>query len=283
MTFTRQIAKRTSNRIWMQILGFGMLVLASGLGPGSVSAQESVASPASQALGDSVWYDPENGVVPIHVTPRVDDSLNRHSRWLPKAARVKKRPTPPAANTGAGTGLLGTDLTFANIFGWMLLALLVVALVGLLVYAFSKAEIEFGSSSSASSKAANQVVDKQTIERMKHLPPELRRAGVNMRSEAERLMQEGQYDQAIILLFGHQLLMLDKAGMLRLTRGKTNGRYVRETRSADVESGKRLRATATAFERSYFGRHQVNVDEFRFLWQNNLELEQRVDAQREAA
>ena len=97
---------------------------------------------------------------------------------------------------------------------------------------------------------------------MKHLPAELRRTDVNLRSEAERLMNAGQFDQAIILLFGHQLLLLDHAGLLRLSRGKTNGRYVRETRAADHESADRLRLTATAFERSYFGRHTIAAGEF---------------------
>ncbi len=97
---------------------------------------------------------------------------------------------------------------------------------------------------------------------MKHLPAELRRTDVNLRSEAERLMREGQYDQAIILLFGHQLLLLDRFGMLRLNRGKTNRKYVRETRAVDGELAGRLQDTVNAFERSYFGRHSIAQREF---------------------
>jgi hypothetical protein len=118
---------------------------------------------------------------------------------------------------------------------------------------------------------------------MKHLPVELRRSGVNLRGEAQRLMEEANFDQAIILLFAHQLLLLDRAGLLRLNRGKTNRRYVRETRSVDRESAERLRATAEAFERSYFGAHALTADEFARLWVENEGLERSVQRRQEAA
>ena len=104
-----------------------------------------------------------------------------------------------------------------------------------------------------------------------------------LRSEAERLMNEGEYDQAIILLFGHQLLLLDRVGMLRLNRGKTNRKYVRETRALDPESADRLQGTVTAFERSYFGRHLITAREFADLWQANAELEQAIERRQEVA
>jgi hypothetical protein len=71
--------------------------------------------------------------------------------------------------------------------------------------------------------------------------------------------------------------------MLRLNRGKTNRKYVRETRGADRESAKRLQGTVTAFERSYFGRHVITQSEFADLWRANEELEQTVELRREAA
>ncbi len=60
-----------------------------------VSAQGDRASvdtlPVDSALTDTVWYDAdERGLVPVFVEPVVDDSLNRESRWLPKAKRIKQ-------------------------------------------------------------------------------------------------------------------------------------------------------------------------------------------------
>lgn len=162
-----------------------------------------------------------------------------------------------------------------NLFGWVLLAVSVMAVVGIIVYAVSQAEIKMAvrGTKSVSDSAAEGMPDQQTLERMKHLPPELRRTDVNLRTECERLMEEGAFEQAIILLLGHQLLLLDSNGMLRLSRGKTNGRYVRETRTHQEACADWLRQTADAFEQSYFGRHEIPADVFGQLWRQNQSLE----------
>lgn len=243
-------------------------------------------TPVDDALFDNRWYDAEaRNVIPVFVKPIVDDSLHRDSRWLPKAKRIEK-PKTPTTTTGGGTGgngVFGSGLTLGNLFGWFLLTALLVAAVGALIYAISRAEIDVSANHRSRSGDLSGTPDQQTIERMKHLPAELRRTDVNLRTEAERLMQEGQYDQAIILLFGHQLLLLDRFGMLRLNRGKTNRKYVRETRSVDHQMAAQLQATVNAFERSYFGRHSILQSEFSQLWYANEELEQAIERRRETA
>ena len=258
-----------------------------------LGAQDAAApppSPSAGALNDTIWFDADqDALIPIEVKPRDDDSLNRESRWLPKAKRVRA----PDAKSGAsgstgggifgGNGLFGTGLTLGNLLGWLLLATVVGLAVFAITYALSKSEFDFTGGSSARSARRPTGPDQQMLERMKHLPAELRRTDVNLRSEAERLMLEGNYDQAIILLFAHQLLLLDRAGLLRLNRGKTNRRYVRETRSSDQETAERLQATVDAFERSYFGRHSITAAEFAALWTDNESLEQTVQLRQEVA
>jgi hypothetical protein len=116
-------------------------------------------------------------------------------------------------------------------------------------------------------------VDEQMLERMKHLPAEVRHSDVNLRSEAERLMNLSQFDEAIVMLFGHQLLLLDRCRVLRLARGKTNGRYVRETRGNAPEANPFFVNTVSAFEASYFGGHTPSAERFARLWQENETLE----------
>lgn len=247
-------------------------------------------SPSAGALNDTIWFDADqDALIPIEVEPRDDDSLNRESRWLPKAKRVRV----PEASSGqggttgggifGGSGLFGTDLTLGNLLGWLLLATLVGLAVFAIAHGLSKSEFDFGGGPTARSARRPSGPDQQTLERMKHLPAELRRTDVNLRSEAERLMLEGNYDQAIILLFAHQLLLLDRAGLLRLNRGKTNRRYVREARSADRATAEWLQATVNAFERSYFGRHSISAAEFAALWTDNQSLEQSVQSRPEVA
>lgn len=268
--------------IALRSICFGVLVaLFSVIFACDALAQQADTAPVEPAeiLGDTPWYDSGDGkLIPVVVRERFDDSVNRKSRWLPQAKKVKKSTPIATKKTGGttGNGVMGTNMTVGNLLGWLLMMAFFLGIVGLLVYTLTKAEIDFDGKKSVSKEASN-APDAQTIERMKHLPAELRRTDVNLRTEAKRLMQAGQFDQAVILLFGHQLLLLDKAGLLRLTRGKTNGRYVRETRSADRESGDCLRFTATAFERSYFGRHNLTRLEFDSLWRNNETLEKCVD------
>ncbi|QEF99413.1 hypothetical protein Mal15_34770 [Stieleria maiorica] len=232
----------------------------------------------SQSLDTTPWYDSESKqLVPIELKIRQDDSIHRDSRWLPKPKKVKQT-TPSnnsATNPGATTGgLFGTSFTWSNLFGWALLAVIVMGMVGLTVYAVSRAELRMDNRSSINRQSDSQALpDEHTLERIKHLPPELRRTDVNLRSECERLMGEGRFDQAVILLLGHQLLLLDRSGLLRLSRGKTNGRYVRETRSHHEPIATWLRATADAFEQSYFGRHEIPASVFEQLWRQNELLE----------
>ncbi|TWU59176.1 hypothetical protein Poly51_19620 [Rubripirellula tenax] len=238
----------------------------------------------SEAIADSVWYDSDqNSVTPVDVKVRKDDSLNRSSRWLPKPDKVAKPKTPTSATSG-GTGVLGSGLTIGNLLGWGLLITLFAAAIGLVLYTMSKAELDLaGNAASRRGSGQDGTIDEQMIQRMKHLPAELRRTDVNLRTEAERLMKEGLFDQAIILLFGHQLLSLDRVGMLRLNRGKTNRKYVRETRSADPHCGDQLQLTVDAFERSYFGRHVIKEDEFDALWQSNSAMENGIGVRMGAA
>jgi hypothetical protein len=233
----------------------------------------------AKSLQTTPWYDADRRqLVPLAVQPRQDDSVHRGSRWLPKPKTIRKPRLPDTNATTADdsqNGLFGTSWTLSNIFGWVLLAVTLLGIVGVIVYAISRAELSLSERRPMGSNesATDGLPDRQTLERIKHLPPELRRTDVNLRTECERMMDEGKLDQAIILLLGHQLLLLDRCGMLRLGRGKTNGRYVRETRLHDERCAVWLRATADAFEQSYFGRHDLSPDVFEELWRQNEMLE----------
>ena len=244
-------------------------------------------SPVGDALRTTVWFDAEkNSLKPVDVEPRTDDSLNRNSRWLPKPPLVKNNNGPnsnqlPQQNTGGagpGSGLFNTGLSTLNVLGWLVLGIVVLAGVAMIFYVLSRAELQTKNvGKGGKTVLSGKTPDEQTLERMKHLPKELRRTDVNLRSEAQRLMQDSQYDQAIILLFAHQLLLLDRYGMLRLNRGKTNRKYIRETRGTNEAVANCLESTVASFERSYFGRHKITRNEFAETWRLNEQLETRLE------
>ncbi len=135
-----------------------------------VAAQESPPSVAAGALDDSDWYDSAgDSVVPIDVDPVVDDSMNRDSRWLPKAKRVSAPTAGGGAGAGGGaatggTGLFGSGLTLGNLIGWMLLIAILVAGVCLLLYALSKTEIDLGNDNRLRESAMRRRTNKRSSE-----------------------------------------------------------------------------------------------------------------------
>jgi hypothetical protein len=173
-------------------------------------------------------------------------------------------------------------VTTGNVIGWLILGAMLLGLAMLLLYAFSKISPVDVAKDDGGTRAGGLKQDEQLMRRMKELPAELRRTDVDLRTEAERLMKLGELDEAIKCLFGHQLLLLDRRGALRLARGKTNGRYVSETRRELPEAAGLLRETVAVFEASYFGRHSPTVETFRSLWMDNEQLERLASTSTEA-
>lgn len=249
------------------------IALSIACGSAAFSASEPVsdqpAAAAIEEIGKTVWFDPATqSVVPLPLEDASPDTIHRDSRWLPGAKKIKK-PT----STGSGSGWFNTGLTTGNLIGWAILAVLFVAVAVAVLYAFSKIDPEAMSMLDRSSPLGKGRPDEQMLERIAELPAELRRSDVDLRREAERLMNLGALDEAIKCLFGHQLLLLDRRRFLRLARGKTNGRYVSETKRESPEAADLLRATVDAFEASYFGKHTPTSDAFGELWRRNERLE----------
>jgi hypothetical protein len=257
------------------------LLMAAAVAENGATPESPRQSIIAESLESTPWYDAEDKrLTPLPVQVREDDSINRDSRWLPRPEQLtEQRPVQTSSgSSGNSGGLFGSSLTLGHLFGWALLIALVLAVAGGIVYAISRAELGLTDRKPDAGKSGKKgLPDKQTLERIKHLPAELRRTDVNLRSECERLMGQGLYEQAIILLLGHQLLLLDRAGVVRLSRGKTNGTYVREARSRHDQCGFWLRQTADAFEQSYFGRHEIAPEVFAELWRQNEQLEAALD------
>lgn len=220
-------------------------------------------------VADSVWYDADaQELLPASIAEPSVDAGNRDSRWL-------ARPKPPATTSSWNWNWPNWNL--GRLIGWAVLIGLLIALVTMLLWAFQQSEFDLtdGSTRKRGSLAGTSL-DVRTQQRMSQLPAELRGTRRDPKEMAIELMRAGNFDAALVCLFGHQLLLLDRAGWLRLTRGKTNGQYVRETRPKNANAAEILRSTVAAFERSYFGRHAITQDQFERLWERNTELESLV-------
>lgn len=107
------------------------------------------------------------------------------------------------------------------------------------------------------------------------LPAGASRDPSDLLGEAARHYQNGNYREAIICLFSHELVELDKYNLIRLAKGKTNRQYVRELgRRATLRD--LVRQTMIAFEDVFFG--NIDIDRFRFerCWDRLEEFEELV-------
>jgi hypothetical protein len=115
--------------------------------------------------------------------------------------------------------------------------------------------------------------DGSQIDRVVALPFRIQRPQGDLLSQARQYYQEGRFSEAIIYLYSHLLVQLDKVQVIRLTPGKTNRQYVRETRSRSA-AGDLLELTMVAFEDVYFGSHPLSRARFEACWNRLPELDQ---------
>ena len=239
-----------------------------------------VQSPSSDVLSDSVWYDGEvDRVVAVEVKTSQDDSIHRDSDWLPQAEPVPKSAGTPNAGTVPNFNFFGQAFTYTNLVAWCLLAALVVGTGVWVAWILGKDGLAGGRSKVDQSLAS----DERLLERVRHLPQELQRENLDYRAEAERLMQSGDFEQAIVLLFAYQLLILDRSACLRLNRGKTNRQYLQETRFANPQASEWFSSVVKLFESSYFGRRVIEASEFARCWRENEMLERQLTQRTEVA
>ena len=86
-----------------------------------------------------------------------------------------------------------------------------------------------------------------------------------MLGEARRHYREGNYSEAIIYLFSHELVELDRFALIRIAKGKTNRQYLREL-GPSPPLRPPLELTMTAFEDVFFGRRALDRAGFEACW-----------------
>jgi hypothetical protein len=96
-------------------------------------------------------------------------------------------------------------------------------------------------------------------------------------SQARQCLEAGDYNRAIVFLYGYQLLALDQARRIHLQKGKTNGMYLGELKSLP-RLKEIVAATVLKFEQVYFGKHQLSKASFWQSWSQLDEFHQLLNA-----
>lgn len=181
---------------------------------------------------------------------------HRDSKWV---ARERQ---PRQANPGqTGMRSNGISNVILNALVWGAIAIILVGLIAFLVWAFMRHE-----TAQDQDDLDDWLDDPRSDEqRIEDLPFEIRRPRSDLFAAAERARQQGDRRLAMIYLFSHMLVQMDRNHRIRLAKGKTNRQYLGE-----IVSFRRLHSIVSeamfAFERVFFGDHDLDEEEFEAVW-----------------
>lgn len=217
-----------------------------GVLPSALLAQEPSPDPVVSAReglseGDFNWYD------------RAKDDLKR--------IEVKPPPSAPISNSAAGASQLGSALTEGlTLLIWGVIGLILAALVYALIRAFLNREASVATDSTGQQSVAE-------IDRTEALPIPIEKNISDLLAAARKAYDEGNYRLAIVYLYSHELVELDKHQVIHLAKGKTNRQYLREVMRAGRKAlGGVLEQTQNLFEEAFFGGRAIGPAEFEPCW-----------------
>jgi hypothetical protein len=145
--------------------------------------------------------------------------------------------------------------------GWFGVAVLVVlvALIAWRVFTYWRSGQDQADTALTLDDDANQ------MDRVEALPFRVARQATDLLNEARRQYEKGNYDEAIVYLFSHELVELDRQHLIHLAQGKTNRQLVREL-GPRRELRLLVEQTMVAFEDVFFGDHALSRARFEACW-----------------
>jgi hypothetical protein len=192
---------------------------------------------------DYPWYDDET------------DGIRRID------LRAKRQPPFSSATTGSAGG--SWDLEW---LGWVLIALVVAFVLFMLLKVYWTRTPRAGGADEAA------LIGKPvSVDRLEELPFQIDQPAGDLLSAARRASEAEDFNRAIVLLYSHQLLELDKRDAIRLTKGKTNRQYLRELRLRPGLAPL-LATSMVAFEDVFFGGHSLSRERFEECWRQAMQL-----------
>ncbi|QDU73163.1 hypothetical protein Pan97_01300 [Bremerella volcania] len=238
-------------------------------GTGTRSIQQPVEQgrEALASIPQANWYDSESDEVRTIPVPGETKMPNTR----PGTAKKKKPAAAPAAPVNWNFPNLGG----LSLFSILMYSILIIVL-GFITYLIYRA-VSSGGAAATSSYVPQQHEDEKSsqVDRVEHLPFEVKKKDGNLLDEARRCYESGNFNEAIVYLFSFQLLELDKGHIIRLAKGKTNGQYLREAgRNRDLR--KILQGTMNAFEDVFFGNRNLTRDRFERCWNEMTQFNQHL-------
>lgn len=241
------------------------LLLARPLAAQESSADEATAEEAAEAVdpvnagrdalsrGGFNWYD------------RDQDEL--------RPIDVREKNLSQGSTGGGGANVGGAAFGgLGQLLGWLALAVLIGIVGYFLIVVFLNNESNVAVTAKKKRSAESEV------DRKAELPVPVNRDIDDLLAAAREAASEGNLRDAIIYLYSHQLVVLDRNRLIRLTKGKTNRQYLREALKNGTRAlGGVLEQTLVAFEDVFFGDHALEPARFESCWNRLDEFDRLVE------
>ena len=120
------------------------------------------------------------------------------------------------------------------------------------------------------------VIRAGSARRIEGLPAGVRLDAGDPWIEAQRLRERGDYAGAVVYLFAHQLVCLDRLKQLRLVPGRTGRQLVRAV--GDRQLRGLVEPTLRLFEGFYYGHRVPSAEAFEAVWVLAVQFQSRLSA-----
>jgi hypothetical protein len=229
---------------------------------------------ATNVLDSADWFDSSEGSLkPVDVPLRSHEAPGRNSDWLRADTGI---PPAPLANTPPTAPPTSVALSVDSFF-YIALVLFFLMIAGGLVAFFIRGRRDVAVSKRTTASRVREEAIRVIVESIPLNAAKVQRG--DMLSETRSWIQKGDFENAIICYFGYQLLELDRANMIYVARGKTNGQYIREARKKSPALAEILDVTVRTFERTYFGRHELTAEGFDAAWRRVDDFQRLIQPQ----
>jgi len=188
------------------------------------------------------WYDPQSDSLRPVKSSRSDTNKDRKD----KNDQAEEEPVRPTRFGGPVQAL-----------AWLLLA----AVLGALVYLLIRAWLQMDFRRKEKDKPADRRRSDDDRRRIEALPNPAAVEQSELLEAIRRYAEQGNFRDAMVLLFGYQLVQLDRHQYIRLARGKTNRQYLRELgRESPLHA--MLEHSMVVFEDVFFGNYAIDRARF---------------------
>lgn len=257
----------------IRVLAFAFcLWFAGGVWSGECSGQDSGQDRAKEAFarGSYPWYDKANDT--IDFSPDISEG---------GSAGTAARNGIPVRQVAAPRQQTGGISWWWVTFWTVLLGLLVALLIAVVIWLLLKVDPPTGFSGSSYDTDQDGVFGSDRVER---LPFDVRAQTGDFRAAAEQAYKSGDFRLAVIYLFSHVLLTLDRHKRVRLRKGKTNRQYLGEMKSSGASSlTSYYERLMVSFESAFFGNYEVSSSQFEESWNALPEFQNRLSQLGEVA